>query len=149
MKKDIEYQAGQIDLLKQDEEYYIKRNELKYSLEVMDKDTIMRFDDKHSKLSKDLNYKIDEKLKILDGLPLTNELVKKKDFQRFVESFRAQKDSVDRVANVLLAGYKNEANHALNSKISRTELEDCLKQKFEHDRGKELEKDAKRLDKKV
>jgi len=50
------------------------------------------------------------------------------------------KDAVDRVTDVLLEGYKTDAQEQLKSKVTRTELEDEIKRKFDHDRGKECEK---------
>jgi len=50
---------------------------------------------------------------------------------------------------VLLKGYKEEANHTLKSKVSKVEVEDMLAQKFDNGVGRELEKDVKRVDKRL
>ena len=45
----------------------------------------------------------------LDEIPLASQLVKKQEFSRFVENFWYYKDNVDRLTDVLLKGYKEEA----------------------------------------
>jgi hypothetical protein len=55
---------------------------------------------------------------------------------------------VERVTDVLLAGFKTESNHVLKSKVDRTEVEDMVKKKFDYDRGKDLEKNERKIEKK-
>jgi len=50
---------------------------------------------------------------------------------------------------VLLKGYKEEAQHTLKTKVSRVEVEDMLALKFDHDKGRELERDVRRMDKRL
>ena len=49
----------------------------------------------------------------------------------------------------LLKGYQAEATHVLKGKVSRTEVEDMLQKKFEHERGKDLEKEARKTEKEL
>jgi hypothetical protein len=58
-------------------------------------------------------------------------------------------EEVERVTDVLLRGYQTEAAHVLKGKVTRTEVEDMLAKKFEHERGKGLEKEAKKAEKRM
>ena len=53
---------------------------------------------------------------------------------------------MDRVSGVLLDGYRTEAKHVLKSKVNRTEVEDMIKKKFDHERGREMEKVCKHME---
>lgn len=64
-----------------------------------------------------------------------------------MDHFGTLKDGVNRVTDVLLTGYATEANHTLKSKVSRTEVEDMINGKFDHTRGKDLEKSLKESNK--
>ena len=74
-------------------------------------------------------------------MPDPKNFVRAQDFSRFEKQFTQYRDNVDRVTDVLLVGYKNEANHLLRSKVNRTEVEDMNKVKFDKDRGRNLEGD--------
>ena len=143
MKKDIEYQGSNIEMMRSDATEFIKSQHVESILNVMKRDQIMYTDEKVKGLNKDVMLLIEQKYSLLDDLPTSSNYVKRMDFQRFVEHFRLLKDSVDRVTDVLLEGYKTEANHILKSKVSKTEVEDMLRQKFDRDRGKEMEKSVK------
>tara|TARA_B110000285_G_C15021037_1_gene561579 strand:+ start:723 stop:1043 length:321 start_codon:yes stop_codon:yes gene_type:complete len=67
----------------------------------------------------------------------------------FQEDFSNIKDAVERVTDVLLMGYKTESNHVLKGKVDRTEVEDMIKKKFDYDRGKDLEKNERKFEKKL
>ena len=90
---------------------------------------------------KEMNFLVEDKLKALNDLPNKSDYVRRIDFQRFKEEFYNMKDNVERLTEVLLKGYKNEAQHVLKSKVTRTEVEDMVAKKFEHERGRDLEKE--------
>jgi gas vesicle protein len=76
-------------------------------------------------------------------------LVKKSEFSRFKQNFENYRDAVDRLTDVLLKGYKNDADHTLKSKVSKTEVEDLMYMKFDHERGKELERENRDHEKQI
>ena len=76
---------------------------------------------------KDMQISVEEKLKRLDTMPKADSLVNKGEYSRFVENFWYYKDNVDRLTDVLLKGYKADADHLLKSKMSKVEAEDILK----------------------
>lgn len=53
------------------------------------------------------------------------------------------RDTVERATDTLLLGYKTEANHILNSKIQKEEVELMMHEKYEKDKGLILEKEIK------
>ena len=91
--------------------------------------------------SKDVGMMVDDRMKRLDDIPDSTQLVKKSEFSRFKQNFENYRDNVDRLTDVLLKGYKNDADHTLKSKVSKTEVEDLMFMKFDHERGKELERE--------
>jgi len=93
--------------------------------------------------------RVEDKMKRLDNIPEPSQLVGKNEFSRFVENFWYYKDNVDRLTDVLLKGYKNDADHLLKSKVSKIEVEDMVVLKFDHDRGKELEKENREQDRRL
>ena len=86
---------------------------------------------------------------MLDEVPHASEYVKRRDFLKFQEDFSNIKDAVERVTDVLLTGFKTESNHVLKGKVDRTEVEDMVKKKFDYDRGKDLEKNERKFEKKL
>ena len=63
---------------------------------------------------------------------------------RLKEHFTNYSDKVDRVTDVLFDGFKAEASHILKSKVDRTEVEDMCSSKFDHTRGRDIEKELKK-----
>jgi len=70
--------------------------------------------------------RLEERMKKLDDIPESSQLVAKNEFSRFVENFWYYKDNVDRLTDVLLKGYKHDADHLLKSKVSKIEVEDMM-----------------------
>ena len=66
-----------------------------------------------------------------------------------MENFWYYKDNVDRLSDVLLKGYKEEANHILKSKVSKVEVEDLMAMKFDHEKGRDLERESRRMEKRM
>jgi len=53
-----------------------------------------------------------------------------------MHDYRDLRDCVDRVTESLLAGYKTEASHLLNNKVSKQEFESVNFTKFDRENGK-------------
>lgn len=115
----------------------------------MKRDQMIYCDQQVKENFKEMNFLVEEKLKSLDDLPKSSDFVKRADFLRFKTDFSQIKDSVERVTDVLLLGFKTESNHVLKSKVDRTEVEDMVKKKFDYDRGKDLEKNERKFEKKI
>ena len=99
-------------------------------------DQAMYTDNKIHGIQKEFVIIIEEKLNILNNLPHKKDYVKTMDFQQFMHDYRDLRDCVDRVTESLLAGYKTEASHLLNNKVSKQEFESVNFTKFDRENGK-------------
>lgn len=147
MRRDVDYLSQQVDVLKGDAPELLRLGQVEQMLKTVRSDLTILLNDKLSKLHKDLIIHIEQKLEILNHLPNKKEYVRVHDFSKFMEHFRNLRDAVDRVTDSLLVGYKAEANHALQSKIGRLEMDQKLTAKYDVRKGAELEKISSILDK--
>ena len=82
--------------------------------------------EKIRELRKEFNVAMSSFEEPLDALPNKADYVEKVEFRIYTEKFKELRNEVERCTDVLLRGFQTEANHVLNSKVSRTEVEDLI-----------------------
>ena len=74
---------------------------------------------------------VEERMAALDNVPDKKEFVKLEDFMVLMENFRVLRDQVDRATNVLLMGFKAEANLTLKAKVGLQHFEKGMESKLD------------------
>jgi hypothetical protein len=85
MKKDVEYQAGQVDMMKSESSEYVKNQEMIAIIGIIKRDMMIYTDMQVKDNFKEMNFLVEEKLKLLDNVPTASDFVKRSDFKRFKE----------------------------------------------------------------
>ena len=127
--------------MKSNQNDFARSGEVKTALDVLRNDTTAYTDEKMRENFKEMNFLVEDKLQALNDLPNKQDYVRRVDFMKFKMNFDNMCGDVERLTDVLLKGYQAEAEHTLKSKVSRTQVEDMISKKFEHERGKDLEKE--------
>lgn len=117
-------------------------------MSTFNKDQNINTEDKVRELQQSIALLLEEKLKPLETVPNSKEFVRQNEYKIFVEQFRYLRDSVERATDTLLLGYKTEANHILNSKIQKEEVQEMMLEKYDKEKGLVLEKEIKLIDRK-
>lgn len=86
-----------------------------------------------------MNEKIETSLYPLELVPNKKDFVNTIEFRRFMKSFNDLTEKVDTVSSTLMNGFITNNNHIINSKITRTEVEDLLEPKYDNAKAKSLE----------
>jgi hypothetical protein len=149
IKKDFEFQAMQVDTMKQQTTDFVRSVDMRAALDTIRNDAKVYTDELVRQNYKEMNFLVEEKLHLLDKVPDKTEYLRRVEFLRFQQMFNEMQDKVERLTDVMVKGYQAEAAHVLKSKVSRTEVEDLLIKKFEHERGKDLEKEQRKTEKKL
>ena len=149
IRKDIDALTHEVTFLKEDAAKYARIRELEQTLSVYKSNQEQYTDEKIKELRKDVNVSIATSLEPLQRVPQATDYVLRRDHKAFVTQFYTLAEQVEKMQDTLMMGYQTHKDHVMDSKVTRTEVEDLVEDKFDNERGKAIENDQKECNKRV
>ena len=146
MKKELDYQGAQIEIMRSDHSEFVNSRQVETIVDILRRDQKMYTDEQVKDSHKNLSQFVDARMRILNDLPNKRDYISKMEFNIFTQGYRLLEEKVERVSTVLLDGYRAEALHLLKGKVSWPDIQTELDLKLDALRGEKIEDLMDKLD---